>query len=369
VAVGWSTHLSALLAEIGWHFPAAWSAAPGTTVMVPGAANVTAVFNLPAVLATVLVTALLVRGINESATLNAVMVVVKIGVVLAVIVFGAMFVEGRHFSPFIPANTGSFGEYGVSGILRGAALTFFAYIGFDAVSTAAQEAKNPQRDMPIGILGSLAVCTLLYMLVSAVLVGLVPYQDLKGQAAPMVLAIGTAAQKAQGTPLGAVMNALRVLVEIGALAGITSVMVVTMLGQSRIFLAMSADGLLPPWAGRIHPRYRTPHLGTLATGLFVGLAAGFTPISVLGSLVSIGTLLAFILVSAGILFLRKSRPDLPRPFRTPFVPWLPVVSIAVNLLLMVSLPWATWERLLVWMAVGMVLYALYGSKRSVLRAA
>jgi APA family basic amino acid/polyamine antiporter len=337
--------------------------------MVAGGDSVTAVFNLPALIAAILVTGLLIIGISESATVNAVIVLVKVAVVLAVIVFGAMFVEARNFSPFVPENTGSFGEYGVSGILRGAALTFFAYIGFDAVSTTAQEAKNPQRDMPIGILGSLAVCTILYMLVSAVLVGLIPYHELKGQAAPMVLAIAAAAHKAQGTWLAPVMNALRVFVEIGALAGITSVMVVTMLGQSRIFLAMSADGLLPPWAGRIHPRFRTPHLATLATGAFVGLAAGFTPIGVLGSLVSIGTLLAFILVSAGILFLRRSRPDLPRPFRTPLVPWLPIVSFGVNLMLMASLPWATWQRLIVWMALGIVLYAGYGSKRSVLRAA
>ncbi len=368
VAVGWSSHLSALLAEFGLRFPAAWSAAPGTSVPVPGGDPVTAVFNLPAVLVAIFVTGLLILGIQESATVNAVVVVIKVAVVLAVIALGALFVEARHFSPFIPANTGSFGEYGWSGVLRGAAVIFFAYIGFDAVSTAAQEARNPQRDMPIGILGSLAICTVLYMAVSGVLVGIVPYQELRMQAAPMVLAIDAAAQRAQGTALFGLMSGLRVMVEIGALAGITSVMLVTMLGQSRIFLAMSGDGLLPAWAGRVHPRFRTPHLATLATGAGVMLAAGFTPIGVLGQLVSIGTLFAFVIVAAGIVFLRRTRPDLPRPFRTPFVPWLPLASIAVNVLLMASLPWATWERLLVWMAIGLACYAAYGRRHSRLRA-
>jgi APA family basic amino acid/polyamine antiporter len=229
-------------------------------------------------------------------------------------------------------------------VLRGAALVFFAYIGFDASRPPRRRRRNPQRDMPLGILASLAVCTVLYMAVSAVLVGIVPYQELRGQAAPMVMAIDVAAKRAGGGALGSAMAALRVLVEIGALAGITSVMLVTMLGQSRIFLAMSADGLLPEWAGRIHPRFRTPHTGTLVTGAGVALAAGFTPIGVLGQLVSIGTLLAFVIVAAGILFLRKARPDLPRPFRTPWLPWLPLGSIAVNLVLMASLPWTTWER-------------------------
>ena len=366
VAVGWSTHLSALLAEIGWRFPAAWSAAPGTLVPAPGSDPVTAVFNVPAVIVALGVTALLTFGVKESAAVNAVIVVVKVAVVLAVIGLGALFFDARHFTPFIPANTGSFGEFGWSGILRGAAVTFFAYIGFDAVSTAAQESKNPQRDMPIGILGSLAICTVLYMAVSAVLVGLVPYQDLKGQAAPMVMAIDAAAHSVTGTTLGRVMGGLRVAVEIGALAGITSVMVVTMLGQSRIFLAMAADGLLPAWLGRIHPRFRTPHLATLVTGAGVVLAAGFTPIGVLGQLVSIGTLFAFVIVAAGILFLRRSRPDLHRPFRTPFVPWVPLGSIAVNILLMASLPWTTWERLIVWMALGFVVYFGFGRRHSVL---
>jgi APA family basic amino acid/polyamine antiporter len=369
VAVGWSTHLSALLAEVGLQFPAAWSAAPGTLVPVPGGEPVTAVFNVPAVIVALGVTALLIRGVQESAAVNAVIVVVKVFVVLAVIVCGAFFFDPSHFTPFIPRNTGSFGEYGWSGILRGAAVIFFAYIGFDAVSTAAQEAKNPQRDMPIGILGSLAICTFLYMAVSGVLVGLVPYQQLKGQAAPMVMAIDAAAQRVPGTALGRVMNGLRVAVEIGALAGITSVMVVTMLGQSRIFLAMAADGLLPAWVGRIHPRFRTPHFATAITGLGVMLAAGFTPIGVLGALVSIGTLFAFVIVAAGLLFLRKHRPDLPRPFRTPFVPWVPLGSIAVNILLMASLPWTTWERLIVWMALGLALYFFYGRRKSVLGGA
>jgi APA family basic amino acid/polyamine antiporter len=222
--------------------------------------------------------------------------------------------------------------------------------------------------MPVGILASLAICTVLYMAVSAVLVGIVPYQELRGQAAPMVMAIDAAAQRAGGGALFAARSGLRVLVEVGALAGITSVMLVTMLGQSRIFLAMSEDGLLPGWFGRVHPRFRTPYLGTLITGAFVALAAGFTPIGVLGQLVSIGTLLAFVIVAAGILFLRKKRPDLPRPFRTPWLPWLPLFSIAINLVLMASLPWSTWERLLVWMGLGMLVYFGWGYRHSRLRA-
>ena len=369
VSVGWSTHLSSLLAEFGLHFPAAWSAAPGTMVQLADGTTVTALFNVPAVLVAVGVTALLIRGVEESATVNAVIVGVKVAVVLLTIVIGAMFVQSANFHPFIPANTGAFGEFGVSGILRGAAVIFFAYIGFDAVSTAAQEARQPQRDLPIGILGSLAICTLLYMAVSAVLVGLVPYQDLRGQGAPMVLAIDAAAGRAPGDVWPRILGGLRVLVEIGALAGITSVMVVTMMAQSRIFLAMARDGLLPRWAGMVHPRYRTPHVSTIVVGTAVALTAGFTPIEVLGQLVSIGTLLAFVIVAAGLLFLRRSRPDLPRPFRTPLVPWLPLASIAVNLVLMFSLPWQTWARLLAWMALGLAVYAVYGVRHSTLRRA
>jgi APA family basic amino acid/polyamine antiporter len=367
VAVGWSGNLVTLLSQFGITFPAALSAAPGTLVQVAGSDPVTAVFNLPAVLITILVTLLLMVGISESAKVNAAIVVVKVAVVLIVICAGAFFVVGDNYHPFIPPNTGTFGEYGWSGIMRGAAVIFFAYIGFDAVSTSSQEAKDPQRDMPRGILGALLICTVLYVLVSAVMVGLVPYREMLNEPAPLVVALEAAAARAVGTPWEGVMSGLRILVTVGALAGLSSVMVVMMLAQPRIFMAMSKDGLLPRWAGRIHPRFRTPHVSTIVTGVVVAIAAGLTPIATLGNLVSIGTLMAFVIVSIGVIVLRRTRPDLPRPFRMPFVPALPILSAIISLLLMMSLPWTTWERLIIWMAIGVAVYFLYGYRRSRLR--
>ena len=367
VAVGWSGNFVTLLGQFGMTFPAAISAAPGTVVQIAGGDPVTAVFNLPAVVITIAVTLLLIIGVSESARVNAVIVVVKVAVVLVVICAGAFFVVGDNYHPFIPPNTGTFGEYGWSGIMRGAAVIFFAYIGFDAVSTSSQEARNPQRDMPRGILGSLAICTILYVLVSAVMVGLVPYKEMLNEPAPLVVALDAAATRAVGTPWEGLMGGLRVLVTVGALAGLSSVMVVMMLAQPRIFLAMSKDGLLPAWAGRIHPRFRTPHVSTLVTGLVVAIAAGLTPIATLGNLVSIGTLMAFVIVSIGVVVLRRTRPDLPRPFRMPFVPVLPILSAIISLLLMMSLPWTTWERLIIWMAIGVAVYFGYGYRHSRLR--
>jgi APA family basic amino acid/polyamine antiporter len=364
VAVGWSGTLVTLLGQLGLSFPAALSAAPGTLVAVAGGEPVTAVFNLPAVLVTAAVTALLIVGVSESATVNSVIVVVKVAVVLVVIGAGAFFIDPANWHPFIPENTGRFGEYGWSGVLRGAGVIFFAYIGFDAVSTSAQEAKNPQRDMPLGILGSLAVCTVLYVLVSGVMVGLVPYTSMLNEAAPLVVAIQAAAGRAAGTGWEGPMAVVQILVTIGALAGLSSVMVVMMLAQPRIFLSMSRDGLLPSWAGRLHPRFRTPHISTIVTGIAVAIAAGLTPIGTLGNLVSIGTLMAFVIVSIGIIVLRRTRPDLPRPFRMPCVPLLPILSALVSFLLMLSLPWSTWERLMIWMAIGVVTYFVYGHRHS-----
>jgi APA family basic amino acid/polyamine antiporter len=368
VAVGWSGNLVTFLHQIGLSFPAAISAAPGTLVQVAGAmAPTTAVFNLPAVLITIAVTALLLVGISESATVNAVIVVIKVAIVLVVIGAGALFIDPANWHPFIPPNTGTFGEYGWSGVLRGAGVIFFAYIGFDAVSTSAQEARDPQRDMPRGILGSLAICTVLFVLVSGVMVGVVPYKAMLNQPAPLVIAVEAAAGRAAGTPWAPLMNGLTVLLTVGALAALTSVMVVMMLAQPRIFLAMSNDGLLPRWAGRIHPRFNTPHVSTIVTGIAVSIAAGLTPIATLGTLVSIGTLMAFVIVSIGVIVLRRTRPDLPRPFRMPLVPLLPALSALVALVLMLGLPRATWERLIIWMAVGIVFYFTYGYRRSHLR--
>ena len=369
VAVGWSGNFVTLLTQLGMTFPAAISAAPGTLVTIPGADPVTAVFNLPAVLITIAVTALLIVGVSESATVNAVIVVIKMAVVLMVIGAGAFFIQTANWHPFIPPNSGRFGEFGWSGVLRGAGVIFFAYIGFDAVSTSAQEARNPQTDMPRGILGSLAVCTILFVLVSGVMVGVVPYREMLNQPAPLVIAVEAAAGRAAGTPWAPVMNALKILLTVGALAALSSVMVVMMLAQPRIFLAMSKDGLLPRWAGVIHPRFKTPHISTIVTGIAVALAAGLTPIGTLGTLVSIGTLLAFVIVSIGVIVLRRTRPDLPRPFRMPMVPLLPALSALVALILMAGLPRATWERLIVWMVAGLVFYVVYGYRRSKLRNA
>ncbi|MCX6539664.1 MAG: amino acid permease [Acidobacteria bacterium] len=366
VAVGWSGYVVSFLHDFGIQFPAALSAAPGTVVTLVDGSSVTAVFNLPAVLITVVVTMLLIVGIQESANVNSVIVIVKVAVVLLVIIAGAAFVNRANWTPFIPPNTGEFGYFGWSGIARGAGVIFFAYIGFDAVSTAAQEAKNPQRDMPIGILGSLVICTVLYLAVSLVMVGLVPYTQL-GVPAPMAVAIDAARVQAQGTAWAGFVGMLPFLVKLGAIAGLSSVMVVMMLGQPRIFYSMAKDGLLPAWAKKIHPRFRTPHITTIVTGVAVALAAGFTKISILGELVSVGTLLAFVIVSLGIIFLRKNRPDVKAPFRTPLVPLVPILSALVSLALMASLPLPTWERLIIWMAIGIAIYFGYGRRHSELR--
>ncbi len=366
VAVGWSGYFVSLLDDLGIAFPASVSAAPGTVLSAADGTTVTAIFNLPAVLIAGLVTALLVRGVRESATVNGVMVVVKVAVVLIVIAAGVSFVDANRYSPLIPENTGFFGEYGWSGIMRGAAVIFFAYIGFDAVSTAAQEARNPQRDMPVGILGSLVICTVLYIAVAAVMVGLVPYREL-GVPAPMAVTIDYAREAARGGSLEGLINVLPLLVKIGILAGLTSTIVVQIMAQPRIFMAMSQDGLLPRWMGSVHPRFGTPHLTTIATGVVVAAASGLTPIDVLGQMVSIGTLFAFVVVSIGVLILRRTRPDLPRPFRVPWSPVVPVLSVVVSSALMGSLPGETWMRLLVWMALGIVIYFSYSARRSRLR--
>jgi APA family basic amino acid/polyamine antiporter len=364
VAVGWSGNLVSFLHDfLGVNVLPAFAGAPCTVIAAAGCSP-EAIINLPAVLITLAVTALIIVGIKESANVNAAIVIVKVGVVLIVILGGAAFVNGANWQPFIPANSGAFGEFGWSGILRGAGVIFFAYIGFDAVSVAAQEARNPQKDMPIGIIGSLVVCTVLYILVSGVMVGLVPYRDMLGSPAPMVVAIRAAEQASGGSGL---LRLMVMLVEVGAIAGLSSVMVVMMMAQPRVFYSMANDGLLPPFAKRIHPRFRTPHVTSALTGGVVAVAAGFTPIGALGQLVSIGTLLAFVIVSVGVIFLRYQRPELERPFRTPWVPFVPVSSAVVSLALMAGLPGDTWLRLLIWMGAGLLIYFLYGYRHSELR--
>jgi APA family basic amino acid/polyamine antiporter len=298
---------------------------------------------------------LLVLGTKESARLNNVMVVIKLAVVVAFIAIGAAYVNAANWRPFIPANTGEFGHYGASGILRGAGVVFFAFIGFDAVSTAAQEARRPQRDMPVGILGSLVVCTLLYIAVAAVLTGLVPYQEL-GVADPIAKGVD-----AMGLPW------FSVLIKLGALTGLTTVILVLLYGQSRIFFTMAHDGLMPRFFARTHPRLQTPYLSQLLIGSLVAVVAALVPIDILGEMVSIGTLFAFVLVCGSVVYLRRSDAEVFRPFRVPGVPWVPLFGILSCLLLMVGLPLDTWLRLVVWLAIGLAIYFFYGRSHSALR--
>jgi APA family basic amino acid/polyamine antiporter len=368
VAVGWSGYVVSLLADLNIRFPPLFSAAPGTPVVLADGTAATAILNLPAIVISLAVTVLLVIGIRESASVNAAIVAIKVAVVLLIIGLGSLFVATEYWHPFLPPNTGDFGSFGWSGVLRGAGVIFFAYIGFDAVSTAAQEARNPQRDMPIGIFASLAICTVLYVLVSAVMVGLVPYQQL-GVPAPMALAVDAARVKATGSAWEPIVSVMPLVVKLGAIAGLSSTIIVQMVAQPRIFMSMAQDGLLPAWASRIHPRFGTPHVTTVITGLIVALASGFTPIDVLGELVSIGTLFAFVVVAIGVIVLRRTRPDLERPFRVPGVPWVPALSALASLTLMAGLSGATWQRLILWMAIGSLIYVVYGYRHSTARRA
>lgn len=386
VASGWSGYLVSFLQDHGITIPPQLIATPGTDLVLcptrvggpmrwvetasaghllkelhidPATLqHATGVMNLVALVGILVVTAILVRGIKESANFNSAIVIVKVGIVLTFIGIATQYVLAHpevakaNWTPFIPENKGEYGIYGLSGIARGAAVIFFAYIGFDAVSTAAQEAKNPQRDMPIGILGSLAVCTVLYILVAGLLTAMVPYTSLNVKE-PVAVGID-----ATGVAWGSL------LVKVGAIAGLGSVMLVMLLGQSRVFYTMSRDGLLPEWAGAIHPRYRTPYISTILVGILVSVFASLIPIGILGELVSIGTLLAFVIVCAGVWVLRVRRPDLPRPFKTPLVPLVPLLGILVSLYMMASLPLDTWLRLVIWLAIGMFIYFFYGVKHS-----
>jgi basic amino acid/polyamine antiporter, APA family len=268
------------------------------------------------------------------------------------VALGAAYVRHENLVPLVPPNTGEFGHFGWSGVMRGSAVIFFAYIGFDAVSTAAQEAKNPQRDMPIGILVSLFICTILYIAVAIVLIGIVPYHRLN-VADPLAVGIDATG-----------LTWFSPIVKVSALFGLFSTMLVQLLGQTRIFYSMSRDGLLPDFFGQVHPRFRTPWLSTLLTGGVVSIAAGLLPIGVLGQLVSIGSLLAFLLVCAGVIILRRTNPEVPRPFRVPGVPWVPVLGALACLAQMVSLPRSTWERLIVWLVIGLTVYFLYSRQRA-----
>ncbi len=401
VAVGWSGYVVSFLKDLNIFIPAQYTGAVGTVlvnvpdmgwkplteafantltssgIQVDSLAHVTCILNIPAMFIVALLTTLLVIGIKESANFNNVMVITKVSVIIVFVALGFMFVKSANWHPFIPANkvesapisqygsfwgwlkaySHEFGKYGISGIFRGAGVIFFAYIGFDAVSTAAQEAKNPQRDMPVGILGSLGISTVLYILVAIVLTGIVSYTTLN-VADPVAVGVDA---------MGKGMFWLRPIVKIAAIAGLSSVILVMLLGQPRIFYSMSKDGLLPPVFSKVHPKFQTPYISTIITGSVAMIIAGILPISILGELVSIGTLLAFIIVCISILVLRKSKPDIERPFKTPWVPMVPILGAAICFIQMASLPLDTWLRLIIWMAIGFAIYFTYSVKHSKIR--
>jgi APA family basic amino acid/polyamine antiporter len=352
VSIGWSGYVVSFLRDIGINVPCKMSAAHGVMVTCPDGSQVAAVFNLPAIIIIALITALLVIGIKESATVNNTIVFIKVAVVLLFIVGAAHAMNPANWHPFIPANTGQRGAFGWTGVMAGAGLVFFAYIGFDAVSTAAQEAKNPQKDMPIGIIGSLLICTVLYILVSGIATGVMSYKDLN---VPDPIAVA-----ADHAGLGWMAT----LIKLGAIAGLSSVILVMLLGQSRVFWTMSKDGLLWPFVNKVHPRFQTPWITSIVTGVAVMVPSAVFTVRDAGNLVSIGTLLAFVIVSIGVLVLRVREPNLPRAFKAPAV-WFVAPAGAISALyLMISLPWATWRRLIIWFVLGMFIYALYGVRHS-----
>lgn len=363
VAVSWSGAIRDIVGEFGVTLPVALSSAP---LAVTNGQIVTtgALINFPAVFISLALTYVLYIGIKESASFNDVMVLIKVGILVALVGYGAWYllknpeIAKANLGTFIPENTGTFGEYGWSGIFRGAAAIFFAYVGFDCVSAAAQETKNPQRDMPIGLLGTLGVVSLLFIAVSIVLTGMVHYTKLNVDA-PFIFAL-----QQVGAPAF-----FRYLIEAATLAGLTSVILVSLLGQPRIFYSMSRDGLLPPTFAKIHPKYGTPHITTWITGIACAVISGLFPLDLLGELISIGTMLAFALVCAGVLVLRYKRPDLPRPFRTPFVPLVPLLGIGSCLLQMYFLPLITWVNLAIWMGLGLVIFFGYSRRHSKLATA
>ena len=358
VAVGWSRYFVALLDWFHVHLPVALTSAPFAASETGNEIHGTgAILNLPAVLIVAAAAALCYKGIKESAIVNTIIVLIKVSIVVAVIVFGAFYVNTANWFPYIPPNTGTFGQFGWSGIWQASAIIFFAYIGFDGVSTVAQEAKDPARGMPIGMLGSLGICTLLYILMSSVMTGLAPFHDLN-DAAPVVAALAPHPQLAW----------LKFWVIVGALAGLTSVIITLIIPQARIWLTMSRDGLMPKFFGRVHPRFRTPHIATAITGVLAATFAGLLPIGILGELVSIGTLVAFIVVCIGVVVLRYTRPDLARPFKVKAVWLIAGGGVLFCGSMAYSLPNATWWRLLIWSLIGFALYFFYGHKHSRLRA-
>lgn len=356
VSISWSQYLVKFLHYFDIQIPPQLTMSPWETVTMADGSIVHGYFNLPAVFIIVCLSLLLIRGSKESAFVNNTLVILKVAVVLVFIAVGWQYIKPENHTPYIPQNTGKFGEFGWSGIFRGAGVVFFAFIGFDAVSTAAQEAKDPKRGMPIGIIGSLLVCTLLYVLFSHVMTGIANYTEFKGSAAPVAIAIAK-------TPYAWLQEGIIVAI----LAGYTSVILVMLMGQSRIFYTMSKDGLLPKVFSKVHPKFQTPYKANLFFAVFVSLFAAFVPVNIVGEMVSIGTLFAFVLVCIGVMVMRKSDPNTPRPFRAPWVPFVPIAGILICLSMMVSLPLDTWIRLAVWMALGLIVYFAYSKHHSLIR--
>jgi APA family basic amino acid/polyamine antiporter len=357
VAVGWSGYMVSFLRDFHINIPAAFCQAPLSYSAAGGWHTTSAILNCPAIFIVGLMATLLVIGIRESAGFNNLIVIIKLAVIVLFIGVGVFFIQLANWSPFLPDNTGQFGSFGWSGVVRGAGVIFFAYIGFDAVSTAAQEARNPQRDMPIGILGSLVICTIIFILMTGVLTGIMKYTNL-AVPDPVAVAVNAA---------GPGIAWLRPFIKIGAIAGLSSVVLVLLMAQPRVFFSMARDGLLPAKFARVHPRFKTPYIPTILTGCVAAIVSGLFPINILGELVSIGTLLAFVIVCIGVLVLRYRHPEIPRVFRTPWVPFVPIAGALVTMLQMAFLPVDTWIRLFVWMAVGIIIYFFYSRKHSRLR--
>lgn len=359
VSVSWSQYVNALLHDIGIHLPDAWTHCPSEG----------GIANLPAVLIIVMMSLLLMRGIKDSAVANNIMVFLKMAVIVIFIILGWKYINTDNYTPYIPANTGTFGEFGWSGIIRGAGVIFFAYIGFDAVSTEAQETRNPQRDMPIGIIGTLIICTVIYMLFGHVMTGIVHYSDFTGQnsIAPVATAIGKMGAIGADGRFHLAYPWLNKAIILAILLGYSSVIMVSLLGQSRIFYSMSKDGLLPGVFSHLHRRFRTPLRSTVLLMAVTSIGAAFVPADITGEMISIGTLFSFILVCIGILITRKTMPPIPKGgFKVPFVPYIPIAGILCCMVMMVFLPADTWIRLVIWMTVGMDIYSAYGVRHSVL---
>ena len=358
VAIGWSGYLQSSLESMGWHVPALVARAPldfvDSHLVATGS-----IFDLPAVFVTAFCTAIMLGGIRLSAYFNNAVVVAKVIAILIVVFAGIAYVHPENWRPFVPASTAHWGTYGWSGVLRGTAILFFAYIGFDAVSTMGQEAHRPQRTIPASLIASLAICAVLYLAVSLVITGMVSYHRL-GVPDPMYVALAAA---------GPALAWAKFLIAFVAVFGLISVLLVTLLGQVRIFYAMGRDGLLPDCFARVHPRTHTPHVSTWVTGIGSALIAGVFPLNLLGELISIGTLLAFAIVCGGVLMLRQTQPDTPRPFRVPGAPFVPIAGMAACVALMFTLPGDTWKRLVVWLGVGLLVYGYYGVHHSRLRSA